>query len=89
MYNYILVLADFGACFVTSMDRYYSYWEKDKEPMNYSTKKNAESYAYGLRLNGFKAFAISSKTKITRQPYRYDLGEFKWVKKEVENERNE
>lgn len=79
---YILVLSDFGSVFVTNNDREFSYWERTDVPMDYGSKKYAESEAYGLRLNGHKAYAITLPYELDYQPYLYDRGHWEWVRDE-------
>lgn len=80
-YYYVLVLSETGAVFVTEHDREYSYWDKDKVPMRYTNKQMADEESFGLTINGFLAYTITSTREIKYQPYRYDLGDWKWIKK--------
>lgn len=77
-YWYILVLTETGPAFVTSMNGSTCMWEKDKVPVEYG-RQIAEETAWALRLNGYVAYAVSITYELGSQPYRYDLGKYKWI----------
>ncbi len=89
-WHYILVLTNAGPTFVTKIgEGKTAYWNKDEKPKEFS-KSYAEDVAFGLTVNGYNAFHVSTKYELDNQPYRYDKGEFEWKWKEGEkNEQND
>ena len=89
-FYYVLVLANDGPAFVTSI-RYSdktAYWNKEEKPLLMS-KSEAENLAYCLKLNFYSAFMVQNEYEMEEQPYRYNLGRFKWVNKEDQTEEEE
>lgn len=88
---YIIVLANDGARFITSLDysTKYARWEKNEKPLEMS-ESTSKDIALGLALNGYTAFPVCSLYELDRQPYLYNKGSFKWVwNDENENEEQE
>ena len=79
-YWYVLVLTESGAKFVTKIDHgtKCAFWNENDQPllMSMATSKDL---ALGLCCNGYNAFPVCVAFKLDNQPYRYDLGCFKWV----------
>lgn len=80
---YVLVMTDGGAVFVTDVDRRNkeAHWVKTDKPLAMS-KEWAEDLTLGLNLNWHLAFTVCSKFELDNQPYLYNIGEFKWVMKD-------
>lgn len=75
---YVLVLTNYGAVFVTGIPGHNTaQWEKNKKPREFS-KEYAQQMAIGLCANGYLAFAVCQPFELKSQPYRYDLGEFRF-----------
>lgn len=88
-YNYVLVLTDEGAKFVTGTGANHTcYWDGTKPPMDFPAYY-AEDMALGLRCNGFLAFYTRLPHKLETQLYRYDKGHFEWKMNEEEKEGEE
>ena len=81
---YVLVFANNGPAYVTSVD--YSNrsarWDKDKAPYEFS-KSSAEDLVLGLNLNFHQAVLVTSKFEIDYQPYNYKYYDCTFVEKEV------
>lgn len=77
-YWYVIVLANDGPAFVTSIKEKFAYWNKSEKPLEMG-KSLAEDLAIGLRINGSSAFAVVSNFELDVQPFRYELGRFQWV----------
>jgi hypothetical protein len=82
-YWYVLVMAEDGPAFVTSVDNLQkmAHWNKDEKPLELG-KSTAENLAFGLRVNFFTAFVVSSKFEIKEQPYNYKYWDIEWKPKE-------
>ncbi len=77
-YWYVIVLTNYGPVFVTGIPEYHTAkWDKAETPREF-TKSYAQDLALGLCVNGYIAYAVCQPFKITHQPYRYDLGEFRF-----------
>ena len=77
-YWYVLVLNNYGPVFVTNIPgRHTAEWKKDEAPLELS-ESYAKDIAWGLRLNGYSAFAVDNSYEMHYQPYRYEDGQFKW-----------
>ena len=76
---YVLVMADWGPTFVTKTDNWErtAEWQRDEKPLE-MTMDDAQYLAMGLTLNGHLAFTVVQTYKQDNQPYRYDVGKFKW-----------
>lgn len=87
-YYYVLVMAESGPAFVTSMDNLQkvAHWDKDEKPLELG-KSTAESLAFGLSVNFFTAFVVSSKVEIESQPYNYKYWEIDWRRKEEKEDK--
>ena len=84
-YWYIMVLQDYGPVFVTGFpERNTAEWDRYKKPIHMSATY-AKDVAWALRLNGYQAYAVCHTYEIGGQPYRYDMGKFKWEWKEKED----
>ena len=82
-YYYVLVCTTYGAVFVTDiLPKHNAEWDKEKTPMEF-TREYAKDVVLGLGLNGYLAYLVCQPYKLTHQPYRYDLGEFKWVENDA------
>ena len=81
-YYYVLVMTNYGPVFVTKVYRKTAEWQKDKAPLELS-KEWANDIALGLTLNGYPAFVVAQPWEVEMHPYRYEIGEFKWEKKEA------
>ena len=84
---YVLVFADNGPAYVTSVnyaDR-SARWEKDKNPKEFS-KSEAEDLVFGLRCNWFNAVVVYLPIDIDSQPYNYRYYDCKFVEKKVDEE---
>lgn len=78
-YNYVLVLGDEGGMFVTKLgEGHTAYWKKDGKPEHFNYEF-AKDMAVGLTWNGNPAFVVVTEYELTSQPFRYDVGHFKWV----------
>lgn len=78
-YYYVLVFANDGAKFVTSLgERRTAYWDGTKPPMAFN-KEFAQSIVTGLNLNFNLSALVASKWELTSQPYCYDKGKFTWT----------
>lgn len=87
-YYYVIVMTDKGAVFVTAiLDHKVAEWDKRKKPISFS-KSYAEDLAFGLTVNGYIAYAVSTRYEVKNQPYRYNEGNFYWRKKKVKNAEN-
>lgn len=88
-YYYVLVMTNYGAVFVTSINNAErtAKWDKLETPLDMS-KKDAEFMAKALTWNGNLAYAVTTEYELSYQPYLYQKGEFKWVEKEKDNENN-
>ena len=88
-FYYVLVMTNYGAVFVTSINNAErtARWDKLEKPLNMS-KKDAEFMAKALTWNGSLAYAVTTEYELSYQPYLYQTGEFKWVKKEKNDEDN-
>lgn len=88
-FYYVLVMTNYGAVFVTSINnaKRTAKWDKLEVPLNMS-KKDAEFMAKALTWNGNLAYTVTTEYELSHQPYLYQIGEFKWVKKEKDNEDN-
>jgi hypothetical protein len=79
---YVLVFANDGPAYVTSVD--YSdrsaRWDKDELPMEFS-KSGAEDLVFGLCCNFHQAVLVTSKFEIDYQPYNYKYYTCKFEKK--------
>lgn len=83
-YYYVLVMAEDGPAFVTSVKRDYCYWNKSDVPKELG-KAMAEEITMGLRFNGTSSFTVYAPYEITYQPYNYTDYECKFVEKEEDN----
>lgn len=80
-YGYVLVMTEKGPVFVTKVnnaDR-TAEWNKLEKPYSMS-KENAQFLAKALTLNGNSAYPVIIDYEQSYQPYRYDVGDFEWVK---------
>ena len=85
-YWYVIVMTDYGAVFVTGIpERNTAEWDKLKKPMEFSMEY-AQQTALGLCANGYLAYSVCQSFKLDNQPYRYNLGEFKFVHNEAVKE---
>ena len=85
-FNYVLVLTDHGAKFVTGEGEHHTaYWDANKPPMSFPAYY-AEDMAMGLRCNGYLAFCTRLPHELDTQLYDYSKGRFKWVENEKEGE---
>lgn len=86
-FYYVLVMTNYGAVFVTSINNAErtAKWNKLEKPLKMS-KKDAEFMAKALTWNGNLAYAVTTEYELSYQPYLYQTGEFKWMKKEDEEE---
>lgn len=85
-YWYVLVLTDEGPVFVTGFGEHHTaFWNAEKMPESMSAT-HAEEVSFGLRVNGTQAYAVKMPYELEFQPYRYNMGKFKWVWKEGEEE---
>ena len=83
-YWYVLVLTEGGPVFVTGTgEGKTAYWKKSENPKEFS-ESYAKDMAFGLMVNGYVAFAVCNRFELDNQPYRYNMGEFKWVEKKGE-----
>ncbi len=80
---YVLVFTETGPVYVTSIERgeKWAHWDKDEKPEEFSDTYATE-LALGLSANMHNAVAVKSSYEITCQPYRYNLYEMSWTKKE-------
>lgn len=85
---YVLVLTMAGPVFVTGEEGHnWARWEKTEPPMEFP-RDYARDMVIGLNLNGHMAMVVSQPFEMETQPYRYELGQFKWqMKEELENEK--
>lgn len=75
---YILVLTNDGPVFVTGIgEGKTAYWNELEKPKDFS-KEWAEDVAFGLTVNGYTAFAVTTRYKLDTQAYVYNKGHFKW-----------
>lgn len=85
---YVIVMTKNGAVFVTGTRGYNTAkQDKDKPPMEYS-KGYAKDMAFGLTVNGYLAFAVSTNYELKTQPYNYANGNFYWRKKKEKKNEN-
>ena len=79
---YVLVFADNGPAYVTSVDYAdrSARWEKDKAPKEFD-KSDAEDLVFGLRCNWFNAVVVHLPVEIDYQPYNYKAFECKFERK--------
>jgi hypothetical protein len=81
-YYYVLVFAENGPAYVTSVsysDR-TARWDKNETPLLFN-KSNAEDLAFGLCCNFHNAVVVTSKWEIDHQPYNYKDFECKFAPK--------
>lgn len=81
---YVLVMTETGPVFVTELDykTKEAFWEKDKPPLEFISEASAKDIAFGLQQNFHLAYTVNNHKEITSQPYRYDIGDFEWARKE-------
>lgn len=86
-YYYVLVMAEDGPAFVTSMDNLQkmAHWNKDEKPLELG-KSTAESLALGLNVNFHSAFVVSSRVSIDGQPYNYKYWQIEWKERPQDKE---
>ena len=81
-HHYVLVLTNTGPVFVTgTKPHHYAEFDKLEKPLEFS-KSVAEDICLGLNLNFITAYYVCVPYELDAQPYRYDLGDFKWERKE-------
>ena len=86
-YWYVLVLTNGGPVFVTGVgEGKTAFWKKDEIPRDFG-ESYAKDMAFGLMVNGYSAFAVCNRFPLESQPYRYSMGEFKWIS--ADGEENE
>ena len=84
-WHYVLVLTNHGPVFVTKIGEHKTaYWNDSEKPKEFS-KEWAEDLAFGLTVNGYCAFAVTTRYELDNQPYRYNMGQFEWISKEEED----
>ena len=85
-YYYVLVFANDGPAYVTSVDyrERSARWEKDKAPKAF-TRTDAENLVFGLRCNWHNAVVVHLPIEIDYQPYNYKAFECKFEKREDNN----
>ena len=82
---YVIVMTDEGPKFVTSTSGRTAKWIGTERPLELS-ESMAIDMCKGLTWNGFTAYPVCMPCELDYQPYRYDMGNMKWVdKKEGEN----
>ena len=82
---YVLVFAEIGPVYVTSINHTnkYAHWDKDKEPLEMGAYL-AEDLAMGLNCNFINAVVIKSQIEIKEHPYNYEYFDIKFIRKEKE-----
>ena len=81
---YVLVFANNGPAYVTSVDYAdrSARWDKDKAPKEFS-KSGAEDLAFGLCCNFFNAVVVTHRVEIECQPYNYQYFDCKFEEKKA------
>ena len=88
-YWYVIVMADDGPAFVTSLgDHHTAYWNKEEKPYEMN-EVWAKDVAQGLLLNWYTAFPVCSPIELDNQPYNYKKWHIEWKENEKENEDDE
>ena len=85
-YYYVLVFADDGPAYVTSViyAERSARWDKNETPKEFS-KYDAEDLVFGLRCNGYRAVLVTTKYEEV-QPYNYKDWNLTFVRKTTDDE---
>ena len=82
---YVLVMTESGPTFVTKINHSdkTAEWNKDEKPLEMG-EYMAKDLAMGLCANMHMSYAVCHFYELENQPYRYEMGKFKWENKKDE-----